>query len=207
MSAFDDGQKRLDLFKTETMSFSTKQLFLCLLLTLPFVFIACDDEEVEIPNEEEVITNFTLTLTPEGAGTPVVLSFVDIDGEGGADGVYTTSPLAANTTYAGSVTLLNTSDGANEDITREIEEEDDEHQLFYQIASDLNLTVAYEDADGNNNPVGLLTTITTTDASTGTLTVTLRHEPAKDASGVSDGDITNAGGETDIEVVFDVEIQ
>ncbi|MEO1713252.1 MAG: type 1 periplasmic binding fold superfamily protein, partial [Bacteroidota bacterium] len=95
----------------------------------------------------------------------------------------------------------------NEDITREIEEEDDEHQLFYQIASDLNLTVAYEDADGNNNPVGLLTTITTGDASTGTLTVTLRHEPAKDASGVSDGDIANAGGETDIEVIFDVEIQ
>ena len=40
----------------------------------------------------------------------------------------------------------------------------------------------------------------------GTITVILRHEPDKDASGVSNGDITNAGGETDIEVVFNVEV-
>ena len=41
----------------------------------------------------------------------------------------------------------------------------------------------------------------------GTITVTLRHEPNKDAAGVSSGDIANAGGETDIEVTFNVEIQ
>ena len=34
-----------------------------------------------------------------------------------------------------------------------------------------------------------------------------RHEPVKDNPGVSDGDITNAQGETDIEVQFDVDIQ
>jgi len=37
--------------------------------------------------------------------------------------------------------------------------------------------------------------------------VTLRHQPDKGAIGVSDGDITNAGGETDIEVLFDVIIE
>ena len=37
--------------------------------------------------------------------------------------------------------------------------------------------------------------------------MTLRHEPAKDASGVAAGDITNAGGETDIEVTFDVTVE
>ena len=35
-----------------------------------------------------------------------------------------------------------------------------------------------------------------------TMTVILRHEPNKAGAGVSDGDITNAGGETDIEVTF-----
>ncbi|HBK71516.1 MAG TPA: type 1 periplasmic binding fold superfamily protein, partial [Flavobacteriaceae bacterium] len=35
----------------------------------------------------------------------------------------------------------------------------------------------------------------------------LRHEPNKSASGVSDGDITNAGGETDIEVIFNITVQ
>ena len=189
------------------MLFNTKHLLLGALLSVSFLFTACDDEEVVIPNEEEVITNLTLTLTPDGSGTPVVLSFVDVDGEGGADGVFTTAPLAANTTYNGSITLLNTADGANEDITREIEEEDEEHQLFYVVGAGLNLTVAYDDADADSNPIGLMTTLTTGDASTGQLTITLLHEPDKNATGVSDGDPSNAGGETDIEVTFDVEIE
>jgi hypothetical protein len=37
--------------------------------------------------------------------------------------------------------------------------------------------------------------------------VTLRHEPDKGAAGVSGGDITNAGGDTDIEVTFPVVIE
>jgi len=62
------------------------------------------------------------------------------------------------------------------------------------------------DADGN--PIGL-DFIVTTDATTGTeaFTITLRHEPSKDAAGVSAGDITNAGGETDVEVTFNVTVQ
>ena len=65
----------------------------------------------------------------------------------------------------------------------------------------------YEDEDGDGNPIGLETTMITGDPSTGTLTVILRHEPDKNADGVSDGDITNAGGETDIEVDFPVVIK
>ena len=38
------------------------------------------------------------------------------------------------------------------------------------------------------------------------MTVILRHEPDKAGAGVSDGDITNAGGETDIEVTFPFEL-
>lgn len=190
------------------MLFNTKYLlFGALLLSVSFLFTACDDEEVVIPNEEELITVVTLTLTPEGSGTPVVLSFTDVDGDGGADPVFSTEALAANTTYSGSITLLNTADGANEDITREVEEEDEEHQLFYTIGAGLNLTVAYDDADADNNPIGLMTTVTTGDASTGNLTITLRHEPDKNATGVAEGNLANAGGETDIEVTFEVEIQ
>ena len=44
-------------------------------------------------------------------------------------------------------------------------------------------------------------------ASVGTLKVTLRHEPNKSAAGVVGGDITNAGGETDIEVEFPIVIE
>ncbi|MFT7376933.1 MAG: hypothetical protein ACI88Z_000758, partial [Sphingobacteriales bacterium] len=56
-------------------------------------------------------------------------------------------------------------------------------------------------------PLGLQTTITTTDVGNGTLTVILRHEPNKSASGVANGDISNAGGETDIEVTFNITVQ
>ena len=56
--------------------------------------------------------------------------------------------------------------------------------------------------------MGLEFTLTTAaTAMTGNLTITLRHEPSKNAVGVSDGDITNAGGETDVQAVFPIVIQ
>lgn len=182
-----------------------KLLFVALAMGAIFMS-ACDDDPIVV-NEEELITTLRMTLTPQGGGTPVVLSFVDLDGDGGNAPIITGGTLAANTTYTGALTLLNESETPVEDITEEIEEEDDEHQFFFAISSGLNLTVSYADQDGNSNPIGLATTAVAGAASTGTLTVTLRHEPNKTAAGVKDGDITNAGGETDIEVAFPVTIQ
>jgi hypothetical protein len=93
-----------------------------------------------------------------------------------------------------------------EDITEEIRTEDLEHQFFFNSTVN-GLSVTYSDTDPNGNPVGLTNSITTTDAASGTLTVILRHQPDKSASGVKEGDITNAGGETDIEVQFDINVQ
>ena len=42
---------------------------------------------------------------------------------------------------------------------------------------------------------------------TGNLTITLRHLPNKSGVNVPGGDITNAGGGTDAEVVFPVVVQ
>ena len=61
--------------------------------------------------------------------------------------------------------------------------------------------------DENGNPVGLSFTLTTGEASSGALTFTLIHEPDKSGDGVSEGDITNAGGSKDIEVTFELEVQ
>lgn len=184
-----------------------QQLFLFLTISVGLLFITgCDDDDDIIVNDEEVITTATLTLTPAAGGTPAVFSFLDLDGDGGNAPVITSADLVANTTYNASITLSNDSETPAEDITAEVQEEDDEHQFFYAISSGLNLTVDYADEDGDGNPVGLLTTFTTGDASTGNFTVTLRHEPNKSGTGVSDGVIDNAGGETDIEVEFDVVI-
>ena len=186
------------------------------LLTLALLFSALlflgscgDDDPVEPENEEEVITTVNLTFTPT-SGTAVTMTYKDEDGEDGpAAPTVTGGTLAANSTYTLAVELLNETENPAEDVTEEIEEEDLDHQFFFTVSSALNMTVAYADQDSQGNPIGLSNTITTGDASTGTLTVVLRHEPDKSATGVSGGDATNAGGETDIETnpAFPITIQ
>lgn len=180
------------------------KLLLALFAVLFISITSCKDDDPVDENEEELITNVTFTLTPT-AGDPVTLSFVDPDGDG--NGTVTGGTLAANTTYTGAIVLTNESESPAEDITEEVQEEDLDHQFFFSASAGLNVTVSYGDADANGNPLGLATTVTTGDASTGTLNVTLLHEPAKDASGVSDGDITNAGGEADVDITFDITVQ
>lgn len=184
-----------------------KQVFLFSLLTfLLFAVTSCEKDDPEIENEEEVITTLIYTLTPQGGGTPVVFRFQDLDGDGGEAPILSNDTLVANSNYTGSLQLLNEQESPVENITEEVQEEGDEHQFFFE--SDLNnLTISYEDQDVNGNPVGLSTSIVTGDAESGTITITLRHEPNKSAAGVSNGDIANAGGETDIQVTFDVEVQ
>ncbi|MEC7755080.1 MULTISPECIES: hypothetical protein [Roseivirga] len=169
--------------------------------------MACDNDDPEPVNEEELITTVRVTFTPSGGGSAIVATFQDLDGEGGNAPVITNPTLAANTTYSVSVEFLNESETPTEDITEEVEEEAEEHQVFFVAASGLNFTYAYNDEDGNGKPLGLMGTATTGDASNGTLTVLLIHEPNKSASGVSAGDPTNAGGEEDVRVNFSVTIQ
>ncbi|MCR9066536.1 MAG: hypothetical protein NXI00_21360 [Cytophagales bacterium] len=178
-----------------------------LLLLLPVIaFFSCEKEDPVIPNEEELITTLVYTLTPDGGGDPVTFSFTDLDGDGGNAPVVVTEVLASNTTYSGELSLLNESVSPAEDISDEVSEESLEHQFFYSFTG-ADLSVTYNDSDANGNPIGLKTKVITGNASNGQITITLKHEPDKSASGVSDGQIANAGGETDIEVTFNVEIQ
>ncbi len=171
-----------------------------------FILASCNKDEPVIEEPVELITTLIYTLTPTDGGSPVEFRFTDIDGDGGDAPTITTENLASNTTYTGSISLLNESESPAEDIAEEVAEEDDEHQMFFAV-SGADLTVSYNDTDGDGNPLGLATSLVTQAAGSGTLTITLRHEPNKDGVGVSEGDITNAGGETDIEVAFPVTIE
>ncbi|MEP1488587.1 MAG: type 1 periplasmic binding fold superfamily protein [Algibacter sp.] len=184
-----------------------KNLSIAIISLLFITSCSSDDDSPEVVVEEEVITTMTITLTPDGGGTAIELKTQDLDGDGPDAPVITVSgDLAANTTYNGSIELLNETESPAEDITEEVEELDEEHQFFFQ-ASNAIATFAYSDVDGNGNPVGLSFTLTTGSAGTGTVTISLIHEPVKDASGVSDGDDTNAGGEEDIVETFDIVVQ
>jgi hypothetical protein len=184
-----------------------KEIFLIALVsTCSLLFTACEKDDPVIPNEEELITTLNYQLTPTDGGSTVTLSFKDLDGDGGNAPTISGGTLLANKTYAGTLDLLNESETPAESITAEIAEEDEEHQFFFQTTiSDLSIT--YTDQDASGNPVGLSSTLTTEAAGSGTITIILRHEPNKSASGVSGGDIANAGGETDIEVTFPLSVQ
>ena len=181
-------------------------LFLSI-LCLSFVFTSCDsdDDAPAIVNEEEVITTLRLTLTPANGGNSLTFISQDLDGDGPNAPVISTpdQSLVANTMYNGTVQVLNETEDPAEDITLEVEEEDDEHQFFYTTGGNFSFdTFSYVDFDADGNPVGIMFDAATGDATTGTLTVTLRHEPAKPNTG-----LTDAGGETDIQVTFPITVE
>ncbi|NMH25942.1 type 1 periplasmic binding fold superfamily protein [Flavobacterium solisilvae] len=179
----------------------TKALFLA---TASLFLVSCSDDNNGPVNEEEVITTVTTTLT--NGATTITLTSRDLDGDGPNDPLVTVSGnLTANTVYNGETTFLNELDTPADNITTEVEEEGEEHQIFYQIPAALG-TIGYTDFDVNAKPVGLTFTYTTGNAGTGNLTVTLRHLPNKSAAGVAAGDITNAGGATDAQVTYPIVI-
>tara|TARA_A100000171_G_scaffold52963_1_gene74686 strand:+ start:260 stop:832 length:573 start_codon:yes stop_codon:yes gene_type:complete len=169
---------------------------------------ACGSDDPEPVNEEELITTLRVTFTGTGPneGETVVATFKDLDGAGGDAPEVVNPVLSANGTYDVSVVFLNEAESPAENITLEVKKEADEHQVFF-VASNLNFTYQYGDQDSNAKPLGLEGSVLIGAAGNGTLQVLLIHEPNKDGSGVSGGDPTNAGGETDISVTFNVSVQ
>jgi len=178
-----------------------KFIFSLSILAALFAVTSCnnDDDNPEPVNEEELITTVNVTLTPQGAGTPVTMQFRDLDAEGPDQPVIAISgPLSAATTYDGTIQFLNETESPAEDITEEVEEEDDEHQVFFFPAVGLDVTVDYSNFDGDGNPLGTEFVLTTGNTGGGALTIALVHEPKKP----NDGTLADAGGETDVEVTF-----
>jgi hypothetical protein len=164
---------------------------------------SCQDENAEEApvNESELITTVTLTLQEVGTGNTVRATFSDPDGEGGmAPTKFDEVVLKPNAVYNTTITLLDESKTPAEDITKEIEEEAEDHQFFYTPTAGLNVTVAYADKDSKAIPIGLKTKITTGAASTGKLKVTLKHQ-----AGTKNNNIDS--GETDVELDFAAKVQ
>lgn len=170
-----------------------------------------DNEDVLTPsgpaaNEEEVITKVEITFTDQETVTEVFHMSVRFD-DGGGIAERITDTLPAQRAFNVSLRLINASVDPAVDLTGEVRNEGTEHQVFFQV-SNSDLTLVYADADANGKPIGLNSTaITGVAGENGELRITLRHQPDKSASGVEAGDITNAGGETDVEVTFPVTIE
>jgi hypothetical protein len=194
---------------------AVKKIFSLALLLLPFaVLIGCsEDEDVPAPeNEEEVISQVTLTFTPANGADALTFNWTDPDGEGSQAPVVDPVVLQANTEYNLTIELL----GPNgEDITEEVQEEAAEHLFFFGWEDQLfesptgtgnissrNNSVDYDDSDSNNLPVGLSTNWTTGEPATGTFRIVLKHQPniKSASSAVNDG-------ETDVDISWAVAVE
>ena len=182
------------------------KLMLALLLAAPLAFTACkkDKDDPKPDEDNELITTVIYALTPAAGSTApaATITWEDLDGAGGTAPVVTGGPLAlrANTTYTGTITLLDKTKNPVANVSDEVAKEKDEHLFVYDPTPANLVTVTRTDLDSKGLQVGLTTRVVTTTAATGSLKITLRHQP-----GVKNG--TFAPGDTDVEATVPVAVQ
>jgi len=167
---------------------------LLMVIFLAATVVSCKKDDGP-DDENELITTVLLTFTSDGGGVSQTFAWRDIDMSGSP--VIQPISLTAGTMYTLSVEILDETKNPAEDITEEIEEEDDEHQIFYFSNPGGLLTLEYQDQDANGLPVGLKMRVVAGAAGTGTLRAVLKHAP-----GIKDGQFGT--GSTDFDVTFPV---
>ncbi|MCF0061393.1 hypothetical protein MUK70_19330 [Dyadobacter chenwenxiniae] len=181
----------------------TRKISWTLLLAAAVSFTQCKDagDDVQIDDENELITSVTLKFTEEGTNNTTSFSYKDADGDGGnAPARFDTIALKPNKTYTLAIELLDESKTPASNITDEVAEESDEHLFVYTPAPSTLLTYTYGDKDANNYVIGLTGKAVTTVAGTGTLKVRLRHQP-----GTKNG--TPSPGSDDVNLDFILKVQ
>jgi hypothetical protein len=199
------------------------------LIALPLLLLvsACADVEEDDhdhDNELEVMTTVVLTFTAQDDGS--VVEYIWADPENDGSPVIDDVVLTDASVYDLSLSFLNELEDPAEDITPEIFDEADEHQVFLTGSAvqgpanpdnaDAVVEHAYSDSDGAGLPVGLENSISTLGVGSGELTVTLRHMPPESDQAVKidglAGDVaadgfSAIGGANDIQVTFNTEVE
>ena len=181
------------------------RISLFLFLVASLLMASCSDDP-QSTNEEEVITTVIVTLDPvevedEAEGEVVTLSWDDTNLDAIVDDaeVIVSGPLVEDETYDASIQMLNRSVDSEVDITKEIAKEAEDH-IFCFTVSGVKIAVTNRSEDKNGLPVGITSTWTTTTLSSGTVNITLRHQP-----GLKTGDCPGAG-DTDASITFTVSV-
>lgn len=187
----------------------------------------CSKEDPKKEDTPELITKATLNFTASDGSGSVTVSATDPDGEGvkpiAVDGGIN---LSRNKTYVMTIELINglakpTDPAYN--ISEEVEEEGDEHQIYFAWTNNIfsnpsgngnvdnpndpmNYVGGSNSVDINNRPLGLTTTWTAANPPGGTLAGTfrimLKHQP-----GLKSASSDSNTGETDLDLSFDIIVQ
>ncbi len=184
-----------------------KILSILFISVLSFTACSSDDDLPQVINEEEVITDVSLEIT-NATGETAVYTFTDPQYR---DETYV-SPvilLEENATYMVEARFYNKSNPNNpEDITAEIKEERNAHFVTYAFANanvDLERTDGADAIDSDGIPIGISTKWTTNATASGEMVVRLIHEA--EVKDITNPNGSVVGGETDVEAIFDLEIE
>ena len=111
--------------------------------------------------------------------------------------------MVKGVTYSGVVKFENRLASPAEDITVEVQNEKDEHRVFYTVTGN-GVTVTTTDVDTQNRPLGVrfAAAVTGTAAGNGTMRVVLCHYDSAPKVATA----TTCTGETDIDVTFNYTI-
>jgi hypothetical protein len=193
-----------------------------LLIIFAFLLvISCDKGEPVVVHEHEVFTRVVLEVKKDGETNFKKYTFEveghddhghddhgdDDHGDDDHGDEHTEVELDTNSTYHVGIFFYNDSDPDNiEDVTLEVIEEADAHQVFYEMTeiSGFSIAAASDDTkDSNGNPLFLKTSWTTASETSGDVMAYLIHEPSS-KTGSARADF---GGATDVEIEFEVHIE
>ncbi len=191
-------------------------------LVMAIVLTACssDDDGVTPPDEENPVEEFTniefIFTNVEDPNDETRGIWEDEDGFGPMEPVIIQHPeFKPNTTYRLTFIMENRLVSPVEDVTLEILDEDDEHQMFFEFdeslfsdpegvgnIQDRDAPINYLDFDDNGLPLGLETEWTTAEAQTGaSFRAVLGHQP-----GVKSATSTWDSGDIDWDITFTIDV-
>ena len=169
------------------------------ILSILFLAAGLSACKKETGTEQEVITTVVVQLIAADGSLNQKFEWNDLDGPGGNAPTVENILLTSGKTYSCQVKVYDRSRTPEVDITTEILAENTKHLLVY-TTDGVNITVTPTDTDDNGKPFRLATNWTAGALSVGTLTITLKHEPDKNAAN------PDSTGDTDFEVAFPVRI-
>ena len=166
------------------------------------LFCSKSDEE----NEPETISYISILLSPENGGDSIIFEYHDLDGPAGSPAEVISPPLKSNTKYSAGIELVNLRVKPSTYLTQEFRLEGKDHQVFFGVSNDLDMSFEYADTDNDGYPIGLKSNWQTGSAGIADLQIIIKHKPNKMAEDVMNGIPTRAGGISDIEAIFPITI-
>lgn len=188
---------------------------------LLMLLMGCNDDVSDPDGHDHdhdhgVIAAVQLTFAPTSGGDAVTYEI--------HDGVSDEVQLMAGESYDLSVAVLEEDADGLLDLTGEISNDAESHQVFFlgeDIASEATqsqnalVSVDYNDSDSNGMPLGIDSVATGLQAGSGSMQVVLRHMPpengspiknADSAADVASGGLSAIGGDNDFDVSFDLTV-